>query len=335
MEYKACVLMPVYNSEDTVAEVLESIIKQSFQDYKILVVDDGSTDNTPAIITKYKSSKLQVLRFKEKIGIVNALNWSLSEITEPYIIRADARLLSKPDRFQKLITFMESNPEVGVCGSLMATSIENNEEAAIPIPCEHDDIVAQMLIQNPLARGSMIIRTSVLQGKGFRLSDKYKLMEDYDLWYRMRNETRFANINEALVLAKYKSSRKDSDSWNKHFRAEALSFYLSKLLEFGIKPTDKELKLHLDLSNLGNVKKLSNPQAYKEWIVKLKEHNNAIQFFPVENFKTFLNGKWTELFPYVAKKRTKKIIQYLKADGRTNFQVVKMIIVHRIKALIG
>ncbi|MGZ5302616.1 MAG: glycosyltransferase family 2 protein [Bacteroidia bacterium] len=87
MEAKVCVLLPVYNSENALADVLDSILAQTYKDYNILVVDDASTDNTPAILKKYKSNNLQVLRFKEKIGIVNVLNWSLSEIVEPYIIR--------------------------------------------------------------------------------------------------------------------------------------------------------------------------------------------------------------------------------------------------------
>ncbi|RYD81782.1 MAG: glycosyltransferase family 2 protein [Sphingobacteriales bacterium] len=335
MEYKACVLLPVHNSEETLADVLESIFKQTYSDFKVLVVDDGSTDGTANILSNYKGEKLKVLRFKEKIGIVNALNWSLSEISEEYIIRADAQVLSVPGRFEALVNFMDKNLEVGVCGSLIAQKTVNISPQQITDSSitYNDEIAAQMLLQNPLARGSMIIRSSVLQEKGFRLSDRFKYMEDYDLWYRMLPVTKFANINLPLVYYKNGNAATKAPNYNRDYRAEAINFYLNNLIKFGIKPTDKELKLHLDLSDLVKAKKISNPAYYKLWMDKLKEQNHTKLHFPQEAFGKFLQAKWRELFAYVLKKRNKKIVQYLRVDGKNTFSIIRFIISHRFSQL--
>ncbi|MGZ5302617.1 MAG: hypothetical protein ACXWDO_00750, partial [Bacteroidia bacterium] len=187
-------------------------------------------------------------------------------------------MLSADNRFRKLVDFMDNNTEIGVCGSLVADNLQELKKFAradVPVT-PHEEVVAQMLLQNPLKRGSMIIRSSILQQKGYRLNDKYPQMEDYDLWYRMRNESKFAVINEPLV---YNSNHFNGHkSHEKRERSEALSFYLDKLLEFGIRPSDRELKIHLDLSDISKINKLSNPLAYKEWIARLKQQNQKVKF---------------------------------------------------------
>lgn len=335
MEAKVCVLLPVYNSGDVLAEVLDSILAQSYKDYNILVVDDASTDNTPEILKKYKSKNLQVLRFKEKIGIVNALNWSLSEVLEPYIIRADVHHLSAKDRFEKLVEFMDKHTDVSVCGSLVANNLDELKafaKADMTVTW-HDEVAAQLLIQNPLKRGSMIIRSSVLK-KGYRLNDKYPQMEDYDLWYRMRNETKFAVINEPLV---YHSKRTNgyNQGAEESFRSQALSFYLDKLLEFGIRPSVRELKVHLDISDIAKINKLSNPLAYKEWITKLKEQNQKVRFFAEKHFSQLLDKKWVDLFEVVLQKKNKRIIEYLQADGKGKLGITKFMLLHNLKKLLN
>ncbi len=334
MEAKVCVLLPVYNAEDAIADVLDSILAQTFKDFRILVVDDASTDRTAEIIRNYKSQKLDVLRFKEKIGIVNALNWSLSEIVEPYVIRADINFLSDKNRFQILFDYMLANPEVGVCGSLVSETEEAvtyNSVAQLTVK-SHNEVAAQLLLQNPFVRGSMIMKSAVLQQKGFRLNDKYKQMEDYDLWYRMRNHTKFAVINQPLVFYR-KGSAKHAEGLYLHYRSEALSFYLEKLLQFGIKPTDRELRVHIDLADISKIKKISNPLAYKEWIEKLKSQNDKLNFFPHEAFNSFLDKKWVDFFGVVLDKKNKRIIEYMRADGKSRFEIARFILTHRLRQL--
>jgi glycosyltransferase involved in cell wall biosynthesis len=325
---KVCVLFPVRNAEATVQEVLESILSQTYEDFKVLIIDDASTDKTPEILAGFKDKRIEILRFKERIGRINALNWSLSEVNEPYIVRADASTVSMPERIAKLVEFMDANPEVGICGCC------NVDQDTKDVVTTHEEIVAQLLFDNPIQRGSIIIRTELLEEKGFRLRDIFRYMEDYDLWYRLMRITRFANLNMPLIKKIASHSKSTGYAWYKKYRSEATTFYLEKLLQFGLKPSDRELKLHLDLATLEHIEKFSSPVFYKEWMEKLKARNKEIKLFPEREFTKYLDKKWSDILVQLEKKgRIKKISRYLKLEGKSQLDIFIYILKFRLRQI--
>jgi len=111
------VLMGVYNGELFVRDAIDSILAQSYRDFELLVVDDGSTDTTPAILASYDDSRLRVLRNEENIGLTRSLNRGLRAARGGLIARQDADDLSLPNRLARQVTFLESHPDVVLLGT--------------------------------------------------------------------------------------------------------------------------------------------------------------------------------------------------------------------------
>jgi len=116
-EPKVTVLMPVYNGEKYLNEAIDSILGQTFKDFKFLIINDGSTDGTADILKSYKDSRIKVTNNEKNIGLTKSLNKGLKMAKSEYIARMDADDISLPTRLQKQVEFMDSHPKVGVCGT--------------------------------------------------------------------------------------------------------------------------------------------------------------------------------------------------------------------------
>ena len=110
-------LIPNYNNALYIEACLESIQKQTYRDFKILIVDDGSTDNSVDLIEQFPDDRIELIKKTPNSGIIDTLNIGLDAITSKYMIRMDGDDLMRNDRIEKLVEFMDSHPEYGVCGS--------------------------------------------------------------------------------------------------------------------------------------------------------------------------------------------------------------------------
>ena len=108
------VILSVYNSEDTINESVESILNQSFSDFELLIMDDGSTDNTSKIISNLdkENSCIKSYRNKKNIGLTKSLNILINETRGEFIARQDADDVSYRDRFQNQIKFITYYPDI-------------------------------------------------------------------------------------------------------------------------------------------------------------------------------------------------------------------------------
>src|SRR6476469_8455476 len=112
------VLMTVYNAEKTVAAAIRSMLEQTFADFSLLVVDDGSSDGTGGIVEELAETDDRILYWPmEHVGLCTAVNAGLAEIHSRYVARMDADDLSHPDRLEKQMDFLGRHPKVRVVGS--------------------------------------------------------------------------------------------------------------------------------------------------------------------------------------------------------------------------
>jgi hypothetical protein len=164
------VVMPVYNAEAYLIEALHSILGQSFANFELIAINDGSTDNSADILAGYsaKDHRLVVINQPNR-GLVATLNYGIDTARGKYIARMDADDISFPDRFRRQVEILE-----------------------------HDaDIKRSMLLRNPIAHGSAMFRrdSAVQAGK---YSDKHGPTEEYDLWVRLSNLGEFMALDYAV-----------------------------------------------------------------------------------------------------------------------------------------
>ena len=191
-------LLPVYNGEKFLSEALKSIQDQTFKDFEVLIINDGSTDSSQSIIDDFAATDK---RFKciqrENRGLIKTLNEGLDVIQTKYIARMDADDICHPERLQKQMDFMEANPEVGVCGSRCL--FFGLTEREIHYPLTHERIVATIPYGSPFCHPSVMYRKSVFEEHAIRYDESFKDCEDYKMWLDLSSLTKMANIDDVLL----------------------------------------------------------------------------------------------------------------------------------------
>jgi glycosyltransferase involved in cell wall biosynthesis len=211
------VLMPVYNAEKHLADAIESILNQSFTDFDFLIINDGSTDSSEEIIFSYLDSRIRYIKNETNLKLIKTLNKGIQLCTGKYIVRMDADDISQPERIQKQVAFMESNPEFGVCGSWFEAFGDVNNKI-IQYKETHDEIITKMLYQCHFCHPSIIIRKEVFEDNVMYFDENYPHAEDYDFYLKVSKKWKLYNIQEALV--KYRIHEQSVSVKYKSFQVE-------------------------------------------------------------------------------------------------------------------
>ncbi|KZN24109.1 hypothetical protein A4G99_06565 [Haladaptatus sp. R4] len=184
------VIIPTYNDEDDIGRTLDSLRAQTFQDFEVIVVDDGD-DGTADIV---RESPYRVVE-RTTTGIASALNRGIDEAEGEYIARHDADDTSHPERFEKQTEFLDEHPDVGVLGT-GAYIVEDGEIRARRRVLERVPREA-FFEKNHLVHGSVMMRRDVLDDVDY-YDERLDHIEDLDLWVRIAETSTIANIDEPL-----------------------------------------------------------------------------------------------------------------------------------------
>ena len=126
---KVTVLMSVYNGERYLHESIESILNQTFKDFGFLIINDGSTDNTPKILKSYKDQRIKIISNKNNLGLTKSLNKGIKLAKGEYIARQDVDDVSLSERLEKQVKFLNSYPSYAAVGTF--TKIINEDSKVI------------------------------------------------------------------------------------------------------------------------------------------------------------------------------------------------------------
>lgn len=181
------VVMPAYNCAPYLQEAMDSILSQTYTDFEFVIVNDGSTDNTEAIILTYKDPRIVYVKNEKNMGLVYTLNRGIELSRGVYIARMDGDDISLPDRFSKQIAFFNNTPHA----ALLAGTIELiNEQGVFTGYWEEEKkkidsaaIRSQLPHDNCIAHPTVMGRAELFKKYGY--STRQKNAEDYDLWLRL------------------------------------------------------------------------------------------------------------------------------------------------------
>lgn len=194
------VLIPVYNGAATIRSALDSICQQTIRDVRVIVVDDGSTDETPFLLSELaeKDDRIHVITTKNG-GIVDALNTGLAACTAEFVARFDADDIAFPERLQKQLTYLQENPDcVGVGCNAFHTDSQGSKMGYVT---QFKETVAGDPFYVPasepyLLHPFLMVRRQVLVDAG-----GYRYVfhsEDADLYWRLTYTGRLGNVTEVL-----------------------------------------------------------------------------------------------------------------------------------------
>ncbi len=194
------VIMPVHNGERFLREAVDSILGQTFRDLELIVVDDGSGDRTPVILDSFDDRRIRRLTNDHNIGLTRSLNRGLENARGDFVARMDADDVAEPHRLERQQAFMAADPEVGLCGTAAGRIDEaGNGTGIVKMPLNDIEIRWWCLTGNPFLHPTVMIRRPVLAETDLRYDESFETAQDYDLWARMLEKTRGANLAEPLV----------------------------------------------------------------------------------------------------------------------------------------
>ena len=221
------VIMPAFNAEKYVAEAAKSIFDQTFTNFELIVVNDGSTDRTLEILNAIADDRLRILSNDNNMGVVKSTNKGIAEARGRYIARQDADDISLPERLQKQFEYLEQHPEIALLGTgrktMSGTGTFKKQKTILERPTFKD-----LLKGNCFTQGSVMIRKKALEVVG-NYNELFHLSEDYELWLRIAKQFSVANLPEALYILRRHS---ESVSW-KYIHILVLYRLLAKELAQG------------------------------------------------------------------------------------------------------
>lgn len=186
MNPKVSFIMGVYNDGHHVDRAIMSVVQQTFTDWELIVCDDGSTDNSLAAIQSWerKDARIKALINEKNIGLASTLNRCLQEVKGEYVARQDSDDFSHPDRLERQISFLESNPEYALVSSAVVLMDDNGFwglRSAVEKPLSRNFFRSSCFI-HPVCvfRQSAIARLG-----GYRVAWETARAEDYDLFMRL------------------------------------------------------------------------------------------------------------------------------------------------------
>jgi len=194
------VLMAVFNGIPFLGVAIDSILAQTYRDFRFLIVDDCSTDNTREIIRSYNDDRIDLVCLEKNIGQTASLNVGLQKAATTWIARMDADDFSAPTRLEEQMERLESEPSLSCLGTFVWTFSDTPEQAVSEItpPLAHDDIKRFLLHDSPMIHGSIVMNRQAVLDVG-SYNDSYQISADMDLYDRLLVDHRAANLPSKLL----------------------------------------------------------------------------------------------------------------------------------------
>lgn len=196
---KVSVIMPVYNGEKYIEQAIDSVLSQSFRDFELIVVDDGSTDRSAEIVGSYRDTRVRYVTNPCNLGLAAARNRGIEVSNGEYLAWLDCDDISLPNRLLKQVALLDEYPNIGLCGTWVRT-LGLESEQVWQYPTNPSFVRSRMLFDDPLATSAAMVRRDCLSAEDLRFDARFPLAEDYDLWERVSRTNGVCNIAEVLTV---------------------------------------------------------------------------------------------------------------------------------------
>jgi len=196
---KVSVVIPAYNTAETLEQTLASVSLQTFADFEVLVVDDGSTDDTARVAESFPDSRVQVIRVRHG-GAGSARNHGLGRARGDYIALLDADDVWHPDKLRRQVALLDARPAIGMCYTGEKRVDSHMRLIARTAAREYADYCEALLLWGVVIHppSAVMVRTALARAVG-GFDDSLTLVEDWDFWLRLSTITAFAAIADPLV----------------------------------------------------------------------------------------------------------------------------------------
>ncbi len=291
---KVTVFIPVYNREHYVGEAIESILAQTFSDFEILLVDDGSTDASVQKIRSFSDPRIRLVINEKNLGIPKTRNKGVELARGEYMAMLDSDDRAYPHRLEMQVTFLDNHPEYAQVGSWCRMMDQDGRplKKIKRQPEFSDDIHAQFLFRCAMSNRSIMARTAILQEYGYR--NDFPRCQDYELHVRLAKHYKIGNIPECLVYGRIHPQQitGQTPDLGDAKKQEIISVQLQEL---GVTFSPNDFLPHLTLSRMRKSEFIPD-KAYltwaHEWLGRLQQANTRTLRYAEPAFSHALGEKW-------------------------------------------
>lgn len=236
---KVSIIIPTYNRADVLPASVESVLRQTYSDFELLLVDDGSTDHTESVINSIPDSRIRYLRLSENRGVAAARNEGIRQAAYDYIAFQDSDDYWKEDKLEKQMNFLTERPDAGLLYCPYECRKADGSVILVPgpnIPPEEKqgNIYRHMLRRNTIGTPGVLVRRQCLDKSGLFL-ETLTCLEDWELFLRISKDHEIAFLDEPLLIV---NLSRDGVSHNisgyYEARCRMIAMHREALLSFGL-----------------------------------------------------------------------------------------------------
>jgi glycosyltransferase involved in cell wall biosynthesis len=294
---RVSVVIPVFNREGYVGAAIESVLAQTFTDFEVLVIDDGSTDRSRDMVQSYRDPRVRLVCHERNQGIPKTRNTGIDTARGIYLAFLDSDDIAYPTRLAKQATFLDRHPDHAAVGAW----VDWMDATGRPLgrvkrwPTTAQEVAAQRLFWQGIENTASMARTAVL--REYRHDERFAVSEDFELWARIASDHRIANLPEVLVRrrAHDQQTNKGKDEPTRRYR---LAIYARQLTALGVPFEAADLDRHYLLRRmrkLGFAPDREYLDWAEAWLLALQTANARAACYPEPSFSHLLGGFWLQV----------------------------------------
>lgn len=207
-------IMAVYNTpKEYLKEAIESILNQTFKNFELIIVNDGSKNSdVEKTVKSYTDKRIKYFKIMNS-GAAAARNFGLKKAVGKYIAIMDSDDISLPNRFEKEVNFLEKHPEISIVGSNMELFYDNGKTEISNVRLNPK--ILDFIKTNCVCHSTVMWRKSDFDKYNLKYDNEYQLAEDYDLWVRAVRHLNIANISDVLCRYRVLGNSLSHSKWEK------------------------------------------------------------------------------------------------------------------------
>lgn len=318
------IIMLSYNAELYLKEAIVSILSQDFDNYELIIIEDGSTDNSMNVIKSFNDSRIKIYQNIINQGIVYSRNRGIRLSSGKYLGMLDSDDIALPGKFRKQVKFLEDNPDFGMVGSWAVLIDKNGKllKEKWKLSGRPEKIPSIMFFKNYFVQSAVVFRREVLPE--YLYKPGYEIVEDYKLWMDILKKSKAWNLPEYLVKYRIHGNNMTITGENV-VKDNLVAVYRELFEELGIKPTEEELKIHHIIREGLLIRDINTFKKGKNWLKKLLYYNSIKKIYERRAFAEMLLNRWTKLVWLSRKLDPFITVNYF------NYSIIKEYLVSRIQ----
>lgn len=288
------VLLPVYNAAPYLGEAVRSVLGQSFADFELLAIDDGSTDESLDILRSFGDSRMRVERNDANLGLIATLNKGIDLARGEFVARMDGDDVAMPRRLEAQVALMDGDAGLGACGMFIET-FGHGHPAVQRYPVRNEQVQCHLLGYTPMAHPTVMFRKPMFDHHGLRYDRNFPHAEDYDLLERASHCFRLANIPE--VGLRYRLHATQVSRVHSGILQESVARIRSRRMKLFLQDEYSEsvpdiLEMFF---NTGRHVTLEDVSEIREWIDRIMDRNRNARMFNDAELSEFLAARWINM----------------------------------------